>query len=77
MSPFRDTGREPPRCGCGHDRGHPLVSPSPEYSVVGWFFILLGVSWDPIAIDFVCRRCLERLERIDDPEAMKRVRVAG
>ena len=47
MSPFRDSAREPPRCGCGHGRAHPMVSPAPEYSGFGWFFILIGVSWEP------------------------------
>ena len=44
MSPFRDTGREPPRCGCGHDREHPFVSPEPQYTAIGWFFILAAFA---------------------------------
>lgn len=77
MSPFRDNGREPPRCGCGHHREHPFVSPEPHYTALGWFFILLGVSWEPVFIAFVCRRCSDEVERIDDPRAMASVRLYG
>jgi hypothetical protein len=76
-NPFRENGRDPPRCPCGFAREHPMVSPSPEYSFFGWAFILLGVSWRPLRILFVCRVCTFELDRIDDPKEMARVRLAG
>jgi hypothetical protein len=74
---FRENGREPPRCKCGHDRNHPMVSPQADYSFFGWAFILVGVSWEPKSIEFVCRTCGESVERLVDPKLMKSVRLAG
>jgi len=54
-----------------------MVSAAGDYSFIGWFFILLGVSWDPSAISFVCRMCDEIIERIDDPQEMRAIRVDG
>ncbi len=54
-----------------------MVSPNPEYTAIGWFFILLGVSWDARAVAFVCRRCSATIDRIDDPKVARAVRVDG
>lgn len=70
-------GPERATCRCGHDRSHTMVSPSADYSVLGWAFILVGVSWEPKAISFVCRTCDQVVERIRDPKAMAQVRLAG
>lgn len=66
-----------PRCGCGHDRTHTMVSPSAEYTMLGWAFILVGVSWEPTAISFVCRTCNQVVERVVDPKEMATIRLAG
>ena len=69
--------REPPRCRCGHDKKHPVVSPSAEYTVLGWFLTLMGISARPTAIKFVCRRCDEVVEKTTDPALMAETRLWG
>ncbi len=75
--PARVPGRERPTCRCGHDRTHTMVSPSADYTMIGWAFILVGVSWEPTCISFVCRACDEVVERVRDPKEMAQIRLAG
>ena len=72
--PARSTLR---KCKCGHDREHPLVSASGEYSFGGWFLILLGISAEPKAILHQCRRCDQVIARSTDPKVIKETRLWG
>ena len=60
------------RCGCGYDRHHLMVTPTPTYTAWGTFWVtLMGVSASPIRIDFICRRCKERFDFIVDREELR------
>jgi hypothetical protein len=66
-----------PRCACGHDKHHPLVSASAQYTPGGWFLTLMGISAKPKAIEFVCRRCDGLVERSTDPKLIAETRLWG
>lgn len=62
-----------PRCACGHDRHHHLVSAERSYTSWGGFWVMvMGVSASPIRIDFRCRHCKEKFDFITNPEELKR-----
>ena len=62
-----------PRCSCGYDRHHHLVSQERSYTSWGGFWVMLmGVSASPIRIDFRCRRCKEKFDFITNSEELKR-----
>lgn len=48
---------EKPHCRCGHEVGHTMVSPEPEYSALGWVMVLVGISAKPKRIKYRCRKC--------------------
>lgn len=52
-----------------------MVSPSPEYTAMGWCLVLIGISAKPKAIRFVCRRCEQEIDRITDEETMRRLNL--
>jgi hypothetical protein len=57
-----------PRCSCGHDRRHHMVSPEPTYTGWGKFWVMfMGVSSIPIRLDFRCRVCGEVFDSTVDP----------
>ena len=47
-----------------------MVSADPQYSGVGWFLVLVGISATPHTVRFVCRRCEEVLETVTDRDAL-------
>lgn len=56
-----------PRCGCGHDRRHHMVSPEPTYTVWGKFWVMfMGVSSIPVRLDFRCRVCSQAFDSTVD-----------
>jgi len=60
-----------PRCPCGHDRTHFLVSPEGKYTLIGWFWVtLMGVTTKPVRIDYRCRKCGNVLETTTDPKVL-------
>ena len=65
------------RCKCGHDKHHSMVSPSGEYTFLGWVAIMLGISADPIAIRYQCRRCDAIVDRTTDPAVIAETRLWG
>lgn len=64
------TKSEEPRCPCGHDRNHYMVSPSPDHGVGGWFKLLIGISTRPTRITYVCRRCDTTIAETTAPEVL-------
>ena len=61
-----------PYCGCGHNRHHLMVSPAPEYTAWGTFWVTwMGVSATPIRIRFRCRICKLVFDMTDDPEELR------
>ena len=62
-----------PRCSCGHDRHHHLVSQERSYTSWGGFWVMvMGVSASPIRIDFRCRLCKAKFDFITNPKELKR-----
>ena len=60
------------RCACGNDRKHYMVSAVPTYTTWGQFWVaLMGVSANPIRIDFQCRVCKEKFDFITDPQELR------
>jgi hypothetical protein len=62
-------------CPCGHARGHVMVSPEGDYSVLGWMVLLIGISATPTAIHYRCRVCRQILETTRDPKALAETRL--
>ncbi len=73
----KDTKKARPRCKCGHDRNHPLVSPSAQYTTMGWFLVLVGISARPTSIKFLCRRCEQVVETTTDPDEIREAKLWG
>ncbi|EYF05664.1 hypothetical protein [Chondromyces apiculatus] len=57
-----------PKCRCGHDRTHHLVSAEPEYTFGGYLLLLLGVTVKPIKLKYRCRQCDTIFETTTDPK---------
>jgi hypothetical protein len=64
-----------PRCRCGYDRDHYMVSPEAKHTFWGWVLITLGISSKPIYMSFRCRRCGVVIEGTDDPHIIHNYRV--
>ncbi|MFO0613413.1 MAG: hypothetical protein U0414_12530 [Polyangiaceae bacterium] len=67
----------PRRCKCGHERTHPMVSASGEYTFLGWCAILFGISAKPRAIRFQCRVCDQLIHRATDEQTIAETRLWG
>lgn len=61
-----------PKCKCGYDRHHTMVSAEPHYDVRGWFWLIMGATPTPVKISFKCRRCDQVIEETTDPDELKR-----
>ena len=60
------------RCSCGHDKDHHMVSAIPTYTAWGQFWVaFMGVSANPIRIDFQCRSCKEKFDFTTDPKELR------
>jgi hypothetical protein len=75
-APTEETKRVP-RCRCGHDRNHPLVSPSAQYTFTGWFLTMVGISARPTSIKFICRRCDQVVDTTTDPTLIAETKLWG
>jgi len=70
--PYRDqTENELPRCACGHDRNHFMVSPENHYSVFGTIILFLGISVEPVKVTYQCRVCWKVFDETSDPKVMR------
>ena len=61
-----------PKCRCGHDRHHFMVTAEGRYTALTWAALLIGISVRPWAIDYRCRQCNEVFDRSFDPEDLRR-----
>ena len=59
-----------PRCPCGHDRHHHMVSPSPTHGLGGWLRVFIGISTRPSKITYECRRCGHKISETTDALAL-------
>lgn len=77
-SPMVAASEQPPKakvCRCGHGRGHVMVSPEGDYSVLGWMMLLIGISATPTAIHYRCRVCRDLIETTRDPKQLRETRL--
>ena len=59
-------------CACGHDRSHYLVSPVPTYTGWGKFWVIfMGVSTQPVRVDFKCRQCGRTFDFTEDADELR------
>jgi hypothetical protein len=66
-----DCGR---RCGCGHDKRHPLVRPEYSYGPLRALVLGLFGSPPPSRIDYACTDCGEVVGSVTDWETLSRFR---
>jgi hypothetical protein len=59
-------------CNCGHDYTSHMVSQIGEYTGWGWFWVLFGVTTEPVRVKFVCRRCNSIVGISNDPKILRR-----
>jgi len=59
-------------CACGHGRAHRQVTIDPEYTVGGWFLLLIGVTATPTRLNYRCRRCNEVFDSTTDPALLEK-----
>ena len=70
-SPTSPAG-ELPRCKCGHDRTHHMVSAVGNFSPWAWALLVFGISVRPYEVEYRCRKCDRVIERTSDPEACRK-----
>lgn len=66
MTATETTERKLPRCKCGHDRTHYMVSAEPQYGIWQLFVVSMGISQKPKSIEYRCRRCDQVFDRTED-----------
>ncbi|MFZ9519836.1 MAG: hypothetical protein ACO3A4_05105 [Silvanigrellaceae bacterium] len=59
-------------CPCGHDYRDHMVSQIGEYTGWGWFWVLFGVTTEPVRVKFVCRRCQTTVGVSEDRRILRR-----
>jgi hypothetical protein len=62
----KETAPALPRCKCGHDRTHYMVSAEPQYGIWQLFVVSMGISQQPRSMEYRCRRCNEVFDRSDE-----------
>lgn len=55
-----------PRCRCGHDRTHYMVSAEPKYGFWQMIVVIMGISQQPRRIEYRCRRCDQVFDATED-----------
>lgn len=58
-------------CACGHDRHHHMVSARGKYTLMGWLWLMCGVTARPVRVEYWCRRCNQRIDWTDDPAVLE------
>ena len=76
-APSGSPAKRAKQCRCGHDKEHPMVSATGEYTFMGWVLIMIGISASPIAIRYVCRRCEQVVGRTTDPAIISQTQLWG
>lgn len=59
-------------CSCGYDINDYHIHPKCEYSSFGWILYWIGMSAQPVKIDFVCDVCGEILRSTTEPGELKK-----
>lgn len=59
-------------CACGHNYKSHMVSQVGEYTGWGWFWVLFGVTTEPIRVKFICRTCQATVGVSSDKRILRR-----
>lgn len=59
-------------CKCGYDKSNPNIVHKSVYSSLGWILNWIGISAQPIRVNYVCEVCGEVIESTDNPEVLKK-----
>ena len=60
-----------PRCRCGYDKRHPMVSHQFDYPLRSWLLVsLLGITRRPSRVKFWCCRCNVVFDSTTDPKVL-------
>jgi len=62
----KESAAKLPRCKCGHDRTHYMVSAEPQYGIWQTLVVSMGISQQPRSIEYRCRRCDQVFDRSND-----------
>jgi hypothetical protein len=72
MSVYRDQEQaELPRCECGHDRHHYMVSAQNHHTFARALILMLGISVEPVKVTFQCRKCWKVFDETTDPKDLR------
>jgi hypothetical protein len=66
MAESAEADTELPRCKCGYDRHHYMVSAEPIYGWWKLFVVSMGISQKPEGIRYHCRRCDQVFDSTDE-----------
>ncbi len=65
-----------PQCKCGFTREDidtsVYVTAKNDYSSIGWFLILFGITATPKSVTFRCTQCSHNIETNTNPKLLKR-----
>ena len=70
-SPAPAPASDLPKCPCGHDRRHFMVSAENHYTFVRSMILMLGISVEPIKVTYQCRTCWKVFDQTTDPKVMR------
>ncbi|NBO37834.1 hypothetical protein EBU99_04545 [bacterium] len=59
-------------CSCGNTYISHMVSQVGEYTGWGWFWVLFGVTTEPVRVKFVCRKCKAVVGESSDRRILRR-----
>jgi len=56
-----------PNPNCVHEHDAPTVRVESEYSMLGHFMLITGISWRPSLVRFRCTQCKKVFDETSDP----------
>ncbi len=59
-----------PTCQCGHDRHHHMVQAKGQYTTIGHFLVLFGISYRPLKVRYLCLKCHEYFDETNDNDVL-------
>ena len=63
--------QQKPQCPCGHTKTHPMVNAHGQYTGIGWFLHLVGISYQPVKVRYQCLKCSVYFDETTDPNILK------
>ncbi|MES2613807.1 MAG: hypothetical protein V4591_00155 [Bdellovibrionota bacterium] len=60
-----------PTCQCGHNKNHPMVQAKGEYTTLGHFLVIFGVTYKPLKVRYFCLKCNKYFDETTDENILK------